>query len=144
MSDRAWSEHPIVKLVTGDLQAALNETFEQTDGFSPAPDLPTPIEADGYTVVAWEYRGRERLNHLARKEFLAGRRDVVVRGVTVVNTSEKEPLFHRYIDWAGVYDQLGMVPGRPSVGVAQAATIGFDDDHSILVPTSGGKPQPES
>ena len=92
MSDPAWSDHRVVELVIEDLLAALNETFEQTGGFSPV-DLPAPIEADGYTVVAWEYRGKERLNHLARKEFLAGRHDVVVRGITVVTTSDQEPRF---------------------------------------------------
>lgn len=37
MSDPAWSDHPVVRLVTEDLLAALNETFEQTGGFSPRP-----------------------------------------------------------------------------------------------------------
>ena len=140
-----WHDHPIVILVKQDLQPVLSEAFEETGGFSAAPDLPLPIEADGYAVVAWEYHARERLNHLARKEFLAGRRLVVVRGVTVVTTSDKEPLFHRYIDWAGVYEQLGMVPGRPSLGVAQAAAIGFDEDgYAILVSPEDSKPQPVS
>lgn len=145
MSDPAWSDHPVVRLVTEDLLAALNETFEQTGGFSSAADLPAPIEADGYTVVAWEYRGKERLNHLARKEFLAGRRDVVVRGITVVTTSDQEPRFHRYIDWAGVYEQLGMVPGRPSLGVAQEARISVDENkHPVLVSKEESQSQPVS
>lgn len=143
MSDE-WHAHRVVMLVKEDLQAALSETFQETSGFSPAADLREPIEADGCTVVTWEYRGLERLNPLARKEFLASRREVVVRGITVVTTGEKGPLFHRYIDWAGVYDQLGMVPGRPSHGVAQAATIGSDGEHLVLVPAEDSKPQPGS
>jgi len=144
MSDPKWREHPTVKQVIEDLQAALSETFEETGGFSPAPDLPLPFEADGHAVVAWEYRGLERVNPLARKKFQDDRREVVVRGVTVVTMVDKEPLFHRYIDWAGVYDQLGMVPGRPSLGDAQVAMIGTDDDgHAILVPADS-KSQPVS
>lgn len=95
--------------------------------------------------MAWEYRGKERLNHLARKEFLAGRRDVVVRGITVVTTSDQEPRFHRYIDWAGVYEQLGMVPGRPSLGVAQEARISVDENkHPVLVSKEESQSQPVS
>ena len=129
-----WTDDPIVALVTADLFPALAATFEPVAKFpfSPAEGLPNVIEgSDGTAVVAWEYRGKERLNPLVPRDF--PERVVIVRGITVVVNPKKDPRFHRYIDWAGVYDQLGMMPGRPSTGDTVTVTVGRDDDHLTLV-----------
>jgi len=133
-----WRSDPIVESVIEDLSPALETAFEDGD-FFPSPDLPAPITASPHTVVAWEFHGRERLNRLARKEFAKERRPVVVRGLTVVVDVNGERLFHRYIDWAGVYDQLGMVPGRPGQGTSQTATIGRDAGENLVLVESQQK-----
>ena len=118
-----WLEDETVRLVMSDLQEALNAAFEPVrdrEPFGPAPGLPWQIGEEGTVAVAWEYRGLERFNPLARDW---PRREVTVRGLTVVVRKGDEPLFHRYIDWAGVYDQLGMVPGRPSIGDAETLQV---------------------
>jgi hypothetical protein len=122
-----WHHDRVVSLVIEDLSAALSEAFPTTlleDAFRPAPGLEQPISSEAGTAVAWEYHGNERHNPLAREGFWGSLRPVVVRGVTVVTGKEGEELFHRYIDWAGVYDQLGMTPGRPTQG--QVSLVGVD------------------
>ena len=122
----------IFALVRDDVTPALDAAFGPGT-FTRSPELPTSISADRHTALAWEYHGRERLNPLARKAFDRERRDVIVRGITVVVESDSPEVFHRYIDWAGVYDQLGMVPGRPGQGLAQAATIARDESGALIL-----------
>ena len=126
-----WLEDDTVRQVIDDLAPALKDVFP-SDGFAftPAPGLPSVIRSGGAAVVAWEYRGDEQRNPLARSAPL---RTVTLRGITVVVGEGEKALFHRYIDWAGVYDQLGMVPGRPDLGDESADAADAD-----VVPGGGG------
>ena len=67
-----------------------------------------------FTTVQWVHRGR---NEGPRDPFIGlapTGAEVEVHGVTLVeDRGGDEPLFHRYVDWVGVFDQLGLaVSGR--------------------------------
>lgn len=71
-----------------------------------------------FVTVRWVHRGRnEAAGEGPDDPFIGLARDgaeVEVHGVTLVeDRGEDEPLFHRFVDWVGVYDQLGLaVSGR--------------------------------
>ena len=94
-------------LVRDDIEAGLGGAFSGGDGFSipgAFADLP-PITGGARTAVVWEY-------HATHTDFFQGvgptGRPVTIRGVTVVDRSGPQPLFHRYVDWLEVMGQLGL------------------------------------
>jgi hypothetical protein len=91
--------------------AALDETFdvrEQLDGQE-------VIANSQVTAVPWVYRCRQIGEFQGL--FPTGR-ELRIDGVTIVDTSGGEALFYRYIDWAGVIAQLGLMVS-PRVAVTE-------------------------
>ena len=75
-------------------------------------DLSGPVGDSAFIAVRWVHRGT---NTGADDPFLglAPTGDLVeVHGVTLVeDRGDAEPVFHRFVDWVGVFDQLGMAVG---------------------------------
>jgi hypothetical protein len=113
MAENASKNQPAAELIGNDVTASLGKFFTATAGFRrPEPFAGEPISNDTHTAIVWEYTGvhTEPINGIRPT-----RREVTVRGVTIVDHSGKEPAFHRYIDWAEVMGQLGLtVTGRPT------------------------------
>lgn len=109
-----------IRAVTDDVVTALEDQFRlvRADGFRQM----TAGRLDDRDMVQWEYDG------IAGPSFLdLGGDDtpITVRGVTLVFEDageDGEPVtqFSRFVDWIGVYGQLGMtiawrrpIPGGP-------------------------------
>ena len=73
------------------------------DELSRAPLSSGPIHA-----LPWEYRGTAAVS----RRGVAGSKDVVISGVTVVTDRGEQREFRRYVDWASVWAQLGVSSGR--------------------------------
>lgn len=78
------------------------------------------LRSESHAAIAWQVSGRHAADPTGdRRRFLGlapTGTDVVVHGVTFVRPDADMPgglAFRRLIDWGSVYDQLGMVPGRP-------------------------------
>jgi hypothetical protein len=69
----------------------------------------TGPEGTPFTTVQWVHRGR---NQGDDDPFIGLARNGVeleVHGVTLVeDRGADDPLFHRYVDWVGTFDQLGL------------------------------------
>jgi hypothetical protein len=107
--------HDASRLTEQDVTQGLQQYFEPVGGFQlEAFWRPEPgVEQLHKTWVAWTY-------HARHSGVFAGipptEREVTVRGATLVDGSEKEPLFYRYIDWLDVCQQIGLsISGRPAV-----------------------------
>jgi hypothetical protein len=104
------------ELVRDDVLAALAEIFEprgdETEMFGVREELEVEGEeqeviSNGTLVaVPWVYRCRHTGDFQGL--FPTGR-DLRIDGVTLVDRSHGEALFYRYIDWAGVISQLGLM-----------------------------------
>ena len=84
---------------------------EQVIGALPSPDPESrePL----VSVLAWEWGVR----HVGSLQGTpATQRDVTLRGMTVVDDRSGERLLSRYIDWLGLYAELGALSiARPLV-----------------------------
>lgn len=95
-------------LVADDVQAGLGEVFALSDEglglLDSLGDLDEPLGSEHHDVLPWQWSAR----HVG---VLAGipptGREVVIRGLTVVEWRDGEPWFHRFIDWLGLFDQVG-------------------------------------
>ena len=124
----------IVRLVADDVAAGLGGVFQPTEGGGLMPldsleSLGAPIASDTHAALPWQWQG----THVGEIAGIppTGREDVVVRGVTIVDRTGDDILFHRFIDWLDVLQQLGAVlVGRPVV----ASTEGLPGrDESLML-----------
>jgi hypothetical protein len=110
-----------VALVRADVDAALGKWFPAIQDLEIS--LAGVVEGSAFVSVRWIHRGRndaaadgpdDPFISLARNGA-----EIAVHGLTLVeDRGSDEPLFHRYVDWVGVYDQLGLaVSGRLTVDV---------------------------
>ena len=81
-----------------------------------------PLTNDVAAAVPWEYVVDTAPVNL-RGEVVAEKR-ITIRGVTLVHGPEDQRVFRRYVDWAGVWAQLGVSTGRGEAG----------DDQRFLAP----------
>jgi len=116
-------------LVQEDVVAGIGEIFEpRAEGgaaFAPGPpfDGDVEVQSDSVVAVPWKYECRhvgevyddgdehERAPNLFAGLFPTGKA-LTIHGVTFVDRSGTEPRFYRYVDWAGVYSQLGLTVSR--------------------------------
>ncbi len=102
--DRLWI--PIARI---DVRPWLVSWFTATADWQIERDLSGPITGTSSVGVAWSYGGvhdvAEAFNGLP-----ATGREVVVRGDTVMGMDRYDCRFRlwRYVDWAGLYAQLGL------------------------------------
>jgi hypothetical protein len=84
---------------------------EQAVGALPSPDADE--RAALVSVLAWEWP----VHHVGSIQGTpATLRDVTLRGMTVIDERSGERLFSRYIDWLGLYAELGALSiARPLV-----------------------------
>jgi len=103
-------------LVGGDVLRGLGDVFAPTEGFRVPHDFANkpPIANETQTAVVWEYAATHSGDF---QGIRATGQPIVLRGVTIVEVvPDKEPVFHRYIDWADVFAQLNLsTTGRPAV-----------------------------
>ena len=120
------SSNAIAELVEGDLRQSFDQPTLWLDDVEVLLD---PLEAgamrsDSHVAMAWTVTGRNARDPHAdgdvRRTFLgigATGNPVVVHGITLVSDDPEgevgQPVFTRVVDWAPVYAQLGMAPGRP-------------------------------
>jgi hypothetical protein len=104
-----------IGLASQDVTEGLAPYFTAVEGFRAEPFWrPEPgAEQREKTWVAWTYEAKHT-------GLLAGipptEREVTVRGVTLVDRSEREPMFYRYIDWLDLCQQIGLsITSRPAV-----------------------------
>jgi hypothetical protein len=101
-----------VDLVRKDVAAGVGQWLPAVDG----ADLEIGVTGQGarpdgapFVTVQWIHRGR---NEGADDPFVGlapTGAEVEVHGVTLVeDRGDDEPLFHRYVDWVGTFDQLGL------------------------------------
>jgi len=94
------------------------------------------VEGTDFVTVRWVHRGENRdgsTDSGGDNPFLGLARTgapIDVHGVTLVEDRGSDaPLFHRYVDWVGVYDQLGLaVSGRMVVSEHPGEIRVPDDD----------------
>jgi hypothetical protein len=102
-------------LVERDIVAGLADVFSPLEGFRAPHQFANvaPISNGTQTAVVWEYS----VTHTGDFQGIRPTgREIVVRGVTIVDTSGDEPVYHRYIDWADVFAQLSLsTTGRPAL-----------------------------
>ena len=97
--------------VRRDIEEGLGPFFEpysddQGDGFYLVRDLAQegPITNGSITAVAWEYR----CSHVGWFQYAPPSGTVLtIRGATVVDHRNDEPIFHRNVDWLQVMYDLG-------------------------------------
>jgi hypothetical protein len=86
------------------------ESLQLPEGFEELPDDPLTNENGTTHAVPWVFSGLAGARQ--RGEALEGR-PVTIRGVTIVQTlADGTEVFRRYVDWAGVWAQLGRSTGR--------------------------------
>ena len=104
-------------IVNDDITAGLGDIFEPLDARSvmvaEAFRDTERISNSEVTAVPWSYQCRHTGDFYG--VFPTGR-NLEIQGVTFVDNRSGRTLLHRYVDWAGVFAQLGMsVSGRVSV-----------------------------
>jgi len=108
--------------VTQDLTTGFEgifDTVEDVRAVGVFMDEAVGTESDVASVLAWEWQVR----HVGPLQGTpATLKDLTVRGMTVIDGSSGRLMFSRYIDWMGLYAQIGAVTiARPPV----------DDRHKI-------------
>jgi hypothetical protein len=99
------------RLVRDDVLDGLGPLFppvgEGPESFSVREDLAEEdvITNGRITAVPWVFRCEDRGKFQGL--FPTGR-ELEISGVTLVDRGSEEPRFYRYVDWAGVLDQLGL------------------------------------
>jgi hypothetical protein len=85
------------------------------------------MEAGPFAAVVWEYHS---VHTGPFQGVEATEQPVVIRGTTIVQRKGRQTTFHRYIDWADVFVQLGMavtsravVPQLPSTWSGRAPKV---------------------
>jgi hypothetical protein len=97
--------------VQRDIASGIEKVFAPAEGsiVEPPPELVAHLEGTEAAVVAvpWVYR----CVHVGDfQKLLPTGREIEMHGVTFVNYTqgEENPTFHRYVDWLGVVNQLGL------------------------------------
>lgn len=128
------ADDEIVHLVADDVTAGLGGVFEPTEGGGLMPldsfgPLDAPIASDTHAALPWQWQGA----HVGEIAGIpATGTDVVLRGVTIIDRSGDDVLFHRFIDWLDVLQQLGAVlVGRPVVATTEGLP-GRDESLMLL------------
>ena len=109
-------------LAMQDLNEGLGRYFEPVEGFRLEPFWrPEPgAEQTGKTWVAWTYRAKHTGTFA---DIQATGRSVTIRGATLVDRSDGNPLFYRYIDWLDLCQQIGLsITGRSVTDPGQRYT----------------------
>lgn len=129
----SMQRNDLTELVATDVRLGLGDAFDlSTEGLQPLDSFAAsdePIASSAHDVLAWQWEGR----HIGT---LAGvpptGRSVVVQGVTIVDHRGDEPWFHRFVDWLGVFDQLGAVlVTRPAVDAFPVELPGPDEGERV-------------
>jgi len=111
-----FNESDALSQVTQDLNTGLGEIFEGTDvvrAVDVFADEPVGTVSEAASVVAWEWPV-VHVGHLQGTPPTG--KAVTIRGITVIDGRSGELLFSRYIDWLGLYAQIGAVTtARPLV-----------------------------
>jgi hypothetical protein len=89
-----------------DAVVHLREWFSPAGGWSVNEER-SGVAGPGGVVVEWRYEGTHDRDG-AFNGLMATGRPVVVRGVTMVGLDAGGVKLHRYVDWAGLYAQLGL------------------------------------
>jgi hypothetical protein len=103
------------ELVRDDVMDGLSFAFEPTGGFGLLKSFDgKELPAGAVTFVPWQFSCR----HVG--EFLGieatGREATIVGATAIEYRGDSEPMFHRFIDWANVFAQLGVtMAARPIV-----------------------------
>jgi hypothetical protein len=131
--ERLREQHEFgLKLAEADSVAVLSQWFTAADGgWQPDADRSGLLGADAFGV-AWEYEGVHDIPS-AFNGLPASDRRVTVRGFTVIAADQSRggrAQIRRYVDWAGVFAQLGLTlnwriplsPPEPDPGHAPAST----------------------
>jgi hypothetical protein len=95
--------------VRDDIVEGLTDWFEPNpDGFLLCTDVHTHgrISNERVTAVVWRYEARPRA--AVWGEATNDRRTLLVHGATFVDDAEGELRFSRFIDWHGVFADLGV------------------------------------
>lgn len=94
-------------------------------------ELSGQVGDSAFTAVRWVHRGTNTGTDDPFLGLAPTGDEVEVHGITLVeDRGDGEPVFHRFVDWVGVFDQLGMaVGGRLTVSehpghIGQPATEG--------------------
>ncbi|MEL6982581.1 MAG: hypothetical protein AAFO29_09165, partial [Actinomycetota bacterium] len=82
-----------------------------------------PLVDGDYAVVQWRYRGGDTSPRSFNGLWPTGE-CIEVRGLTVVDMSGDDWLFHRHVDWNAVNSQLGGSRGRTSINWAPGTGSG--------------------
>ena len=84
--------------------------------------------------MSWKFTGIDRRSGFNGMWPTA--KSIEVRGVTVVDSSGEEPVFHRNVDWNAVNSQLGGSRGRSSTPIlvrkAEDAVFYAEDHYGTL------------
>ena len=111
-------EESATDLVRDDVVEGLGAAFEPTTGFAVLDALAgkAPATADDVTFVPWQYGGL----HVGSFHGVAPTgRAVLIVGTTAVDVGRsEEPEFHRFVDWANVFAQLGLTVNARPFGAA--------------------------
>jgi hypothetical protein len=128
---RGELEYPVA-IVRADVVPRLQRWFTPTtgDGWQHEPARSGAI-GDASVGVEWSYQGKHDKDRVFNGVRATGAQ-VVVRGFTLVGAEDGALRLRRYIDWAGLFGQLGLsVNWRIPV-----ATL--DEDGVPLAPFAGG------
>lgn len=99
--------------VAEDVAAGLGPLLQQLDFAFVGPFTERGALVDApYVVVEWRYTGVD--NGDGFNGMWPTGKQVVVPGLTIVDTSPDQWLFHRHVDWNTVNSQLGGSRGRAS------------------------------
>lgn len=109
--------------VRRDVESGVGSWFSPLAGFAGREEFGSaPMTNESFTSVVWEYAGR----HTAVFQGIQPTgREVMIRGVTVVDHTGPAPRFHRYVDWLDLMGQLGVSAAmRPAVDALDRAAGG--------------------
>lgn len=101
------ARHPTEEEVRDDIVAGLDAWFVRNDdGFRLRTDLHThgTIRNERVTAVVWRYETSPRPEVWG----VAAGQHIFVHGATFVEDSERGNRFSRYVDWHGVFGDLGV------------------------------------
>ena len=116
--------------VESDLVAAFDGVFATEErGFETLePFVERLVQSDGVSVLAWTWQVRHvgpvrqavedpRGSDTVEALFIpTTNRSATIHGITVIDESSGEAIFTRFIDWFGLYAELGaVIMARPVV-----------------------------
>lgn len=118
-----------IELVRQDVAAGVGNWLPEVADLEVA--LAGNVGDSAFVAVRWVHSGRnEKAPRGSDDPFVGLARDgtgIEVHGVTLVEDCGAEvPLFHRFVDWVGVYDQLGVALSGRLVVSEHPGNIGVD------------------